>query len=452
MVLYVPAAAPPGAACSRYVEGGPTLSLRDPSGYRLSFVGMLELDPRYGELVRIDPNSEVSEEVLRRIPLGTPVAEGGIDESTLRDLLFRFPGALPVARIDASYAAPVPVCCELSTPAGYVDAVFVNSLGRLTLAEFKLWRNPQARREVIGQVLDYAKEFASWSYEDLQREVSRTLGRKGNVLYELVRSKSADLQEAEFVDNVSRHLARGEFLLLIVGDGIREGVENIVEFVQRYSGLHFTLALVEAALYRDSSDRIIVQPRCLARTEVVQRFVIEGGVAQPPPGDSDEPLSDNEEENLRFWTAVLRDYAFSDVTVEVPEVSKESAIYVKVRHSGFGGWGLSFVGYLYRNNRSMGCYMSCRKGIAQAERVFSEVKAGLDGLRGELGDDLQYWENNAGRPRIGFWRKTQLPFPPDGANEGANEAFEEAVAWMRVRLEGLVSALHPRLQKLLAGK
>lgn len=49
---------------------------------------MPELDPRYGERVRIDPNSEAPEEVLRRIPLGTPAAEGGIDESSLQNLLF----------------------------------------------------------------------------------------------------------------------------------------------------------------------------------------------------------------------------------------------------------------------------------------------------------------------------------------------------------------------------
>ena len=45
--------------------------------------------------------------------------------------------------------------------------MYVNPLGLLILAEHKLWRNPQARREVIGQILDYAKEFASWSYEEL---------------------------------------------------------------------------------------------------------------------------------------------------------------------------------------------------------------------------------------------------------------------------------------------
>ena len=415
---------------------------------------MTDIDQNYGELIRIDPVHEAVPEVLPRIPLGTPAADGGMDESSLRNLLFDFPSALPVSAIDASYADPVPVCRELSTPAGFVDALYVNRLGRLILAEFKLWRNPQARREVIGQILDYAKEFASWSYEDLQREVSRALGRKGNVLYELVRAQNPGVQEADFVDNVSRHLARGEFLLLIIGDGIREGVENIVEFVQRHSGLHFTLALVEAALYRDRSGRIVVHPRCLARTEVVKRFVVEGGVLQPGPGDlaepeSDEALSDYQRENLRFWTAVLHDYTFSDVTVDVPEVTHESVISVKVRHSGFGGWGLSFVGYLYRQQRTIGCYLTYRKGIPQAERVFAQVRAVLDELPRELGDDLMHWADNAGRPRIGFQRETQLPFPPVGAEGVANEAFDEAVAWMRDRLDRLVSTLHPRLQRLL---
>ena len=71
-------------------------------------------------------------------------------------------------------------------PAGYADTLHVNGSGRLTLSEFKLWRNPQARREVIGQILDYAKDLASWGYEDLQRQVSLATGKSGNVLYDLV--------------------------------------------------------------------------------------------------------------------------------------------------------------------------------------------------------------------------------------------------------------------------
>ena len=222
------------------------------------------------------------------------------------------------------------MCRELYTRAGYVDALYVNPLGRLTLAEFKLWRNPQARREVIGQILDYAKELASWRYADLQREVSRTLKRKGNVLYELIREHQPAANEAEFVDNVTRHLKRGEFLLLIVGDGIREDVEDIVGFVQRHSGLHFNLALVEAALFRDSASRLIVQPRLLARTELVRRIVVDDGGGHEIPIDDESPnegLSDQEQENLRFWSAVLREYSFTDVDVEVPTRNKDSIIW-----------------------------------------------------------------------------------------------------------------------------
>ena len=47
---------------------------------------------------------------------------------------------------------------------------------------------------------------------------------KGNVPFELVREQAPGVDEAEFVDNVARHLRRGEFLLLIIGDGIREDV------------------------------------------------------------------------------------------------------------------------------------------------------------------------------------------------------------------------------------
>ena len=406
-------------------------------------------DQTHGDLIRLDRTGRVNEEVLQRIPLGTPVSAGGIDESFLQDLLFRYPRSLPIAAIDAAYSNPVPICRELYTSAGYIDALYINPLGRLILAEFKLWRNPQARREVIGQILDYTKELASWNYEDLQREVSRALKRKGNVPFELVHAQAPGVDEAEFVDNVVRHLRRGEFLLLIIGDGIREGVENIVDFVQRHSGLHFNLALVEAALYRDRDDHVLVQPRVLTRTTVVRRVVVEGRDVPPDETDDDDAaLPEYQQENVRFWTAVLDDYAFSDVTVEVPEVVKDSVLYVKVRHSGFGDWGLSFVAYLYRSESDIGCYLTRRRGIQHAVEAYQEVKDSLDELREDLGG-LLYWEDSAGRPRIGFRRRTSLPFPPD---DGPDGDFGEAVAWMRDCLDSLVSTLHPRLQRLISAQ
>ena len=64
---------------------------------------MTSRDQFYGDLLRVDTDGYATPEVLRRVPLGLGVSSGGVDEATLQDLLFRFPGVLPIAAIDPSY-------------------------------------------------------------------------------------------------------------------------------------------------------------------------------------------------------------------------------------------------------------------------------------------------------------------------------------------------------------
>ncbi|MCE2518999.1 MAG: DUF4268 domain-containing protein [Alphaproteobacteria bacterium] len=392
----------------------------------------------YGPVIAMRPGAGEPAVTLERVKFAARGdTEGSIDEETLRDLLFEHPQALPIAQIDTSYDGLLPVCRELSTPAGFVDALYVNRLGNLTLAEFKLWRNPQARREVIGQILDYAKDLASWDYEDLQREVSRALKRPGNVLWELVANADSTVGEAAFVDNVTRHLRRGEFLMLIVGDGIREGAANIVEFVQRHSGLQFNLALVEAAIWRDGADRLIVQPRVLARTEIVRRHVAGPTSVAASQGEADDdPLSTQEEENLRFWSAVLGGFSFSDATVEAPKPRHDSRIDVL----DAGAKGLWFSAYLQRRDAEMGCYLARYNNTPPAQRMFDEIEGSIGEMRCEFGDDLTSWRNPKGNPRIGFRHGARFL-------KGGDD-FDSAVEWMRERLDRLVSTLRPRLRKM----
>lgn len=109
--------------------------------------------------------------VLERISLGYDSATS-YDENWLQNLLFTHPQSLPIKEIDQSYKNLVPICRELNTPAGPIDVLYATPEGKLVILEAKLWRNPEARRKVVGQILDYAKELSHWSYEDLQREVS----------------------------------------------------------------------------------------------------------------------------------------------------------------------------------------------------------------------------------------------------------------------------------------
>jgi hypothetical protein len=98
---------------------------------------------------------------------------------------------------------------RLVTQAGPIDVLMVTPSGLPILVECKLWRNPKARREVGGQILDYAKELSRWSLSDLQREVSRRLGQQGNSLLEMVRRVDPAIDETAFNDALTANLRRG---------------------------------------------------------------------------------------------------------------------------------------------------------------------------------------------------------------------------------------------------
>ena len=406
----------------------------------------------YGNLIQLKGDL-TDRAVWERLSIGSVGGKGAIDEARLQDILFRHAEVLPLGEIDPAYENPVPVCMELGTRAGPADALYLTPTGKIILAEFKLWRNPEARREVVGQVLDYARVLASWSYDDLVREVRSRTKRSP---YEIVSEACGDVREQLFVDRVARNLKRGEFLLLIIGDGIREGVERIVDYVQEHSGLQFNLALVEAAVFRSGrnvGDDMIIQPRVLAKTELIPRTILVRRTileeTDDDPLEEHEPTP-NEDENERFWTAVLRDYAFDDREVSVPAPARTSGVYVGVKGSGWGDTGLWFDAWIDRGKRQIHVAFRRRKGQRMAERIFDDIVRVLraDLQLQEAGQrevDLPGWEewSLGGRPHLGFRRATEFV---DGTEI---RDFDEAVEWMREHYNRLVSMLHPECRRRL---
>ena len=185
-------------------------------------------------------------ELIRRVPRGEARRE-----HALRDLIYEHPDALPLHDFDPGYGRVFALAREFNIPGvGYVDGLLADERGRLIVVECKLWRNPQARREVVGQILDYARELSRFSYEDLQRQIAIATKGLGNVFYDMARAAGGEIDEAAFVDRVSRDLAGGRLLLLVVGDGIAEGTRRIGEYLQGQPGLAFHFGLIEVAEYR----------------------------------------------------------------------------------------------------------------------------------------------------------------------------------------------------------
>lgn len=201
-------------------------------------------------------------------------ARGRWSEDRLQEFLFEHPTVLPVERIEAFFAPLVPLARELRLDSGRLDLLFANPNGLLTLVECKLWKNEEARRSVIGQLLEYANDMSRLGFTELQEAVARARNEPGFDLVEHMRANSEEIDEAGFVDDVNRNLRLGRFLLLIVGDGIRERVEGVASYLQTNAYLNFTFSLVQMALYDLPGSGLLVQPSILLRTVEIERTVV----------------------------------------------------------------------------------------------------------------------------------------------------------------------------------
>lgn len=213
------------------------------------------------------------------------------DEAWLQDLLHRMPSVIPIEQIEPGFGRLIPLCRELPLTigggrSGALDNIFVTPGGGLVLVEAKLWRNPEARRSVVAQAMEYAAAVFRLTYEELQMAVLRARSsdsEKKASLFEIASAIESSIDESEFVDAISRNLRRGRAVVAIVGDGIREDIAPLAELLQSHAGHRFTFALIELAVYQTPQSAVrVVMPSVLAQTALIERGVVYIDDSQSP--------------------------------------------------------------------------------------------------------------------------------------------------------------------------
>ncbi len=392
----------------------------------------------YGEFMLVArPDSTAARG--RRLPLGNTAEH---NEAWLRDTLLEHPEILPVRDIDVSFGPLIPLCRELRTDAGPLDLAFINPNGRLTLVECKLWKNPEARRKVVAQTLDYASAISRWSYSDLQRQVSQATGRHGNVPFEQVQRAHPGIDEARFVDATARSLETGRFLLLIAGDGIREDVESLAEYINRNTASDFTLGLVEVALYGFDDGALAIQPRVIARTRTIDRmpYLARGNAAPADLSvekgidslDQDSPTraENPKQSEYRAWWAPVIAAGFDDPDQEPAKLYWPNHVRAPLP------WPQTWVtAYRYGGqNGIVGANTAGRNGADQG--MLEHLKPRMDAILSELPTGFEF------RPFSGNEGMTLTIVRPCSDFASDNEMRD----WMAEMLNSLVNVLRPALK------
>ncbi|MBI5772155.1 MAG: DUF4268 domain-containing protein [Verrucomicrobia bacterium] len=386
--------------------------------------------------------------LLESVPLTGASGTSDYDEKWLQNLLYRHPQSLPIREINPSFAALIPICRELQTGVGPLDVLYATPEGRLAVLESKLWRNPEARRKVVGQIFDYAKELSHWTYETLDAKVRDARRREGAAqsLFDVVRSKHSELDEARFYDSVSRSLRRGDMLLLIAGDGIHENVGAITNFIESHGTFHFAFGLIEMAIYRMPDGSHLVQPRVLAHSEVIRRIVVDVRGDKIDEADAESegaelssiPRPDLEEQRKKFfefWQEWLEKYPLDDKSQPIKKPTTWTNQFFDMP-KGSGG-RMSAVAA--DQSGTAGVYLGFpRQPIS--DQIYEALAADKVAINDEIGHAIE-WKRDDEWQGVSIWRKFGDRLLPQHRAEAQN--------WLGDVVNRFVNTFRPRIEASL---
>lgn len=273
------------------------------------------------------------------------------DEAWLQALIHTRPELLPVSDFDEGIGDLIPLGREINTSAGPIDLAFTTRQGQLVVVETKLWKNPEKHRVVVAQVIDYAKEMATWSYDDLNSAViAAARGMKespARSIQDRIAPLFADSKRDfhEFQESLIASLNHGRFLLLIVGDRISPNVAMLSAAIHGAPGLEFQFGLVELQMHPMQADQdwpLLIVPEIVGRTVEETRAVVKVQYEKSQPEVEVVVSADGNEKQAKSKTSL------TNLRAQLPEdMQPVFEHWCEVwREKGyafnFGIWGIGF--------------------------------------------------------------------------------------------------------------
>jgi hypothetical protein len=169
-------------------------------------------------------------------------------EAELEQVICRYPQLLQRGE-DASLSL---VDAQVSLPSGIMDVLLLDSEGLPVAVEVKLGRNPESRRQVVGQLIDYVATLTAYTVDELNAAVGGKLDLKIREISDS-EANAKKLWQA-FGTNLRAGLAR----YVIVLDDVPSDLARIVKFLATRSNLD--IRLVQISKYISNAGQISFVP------------------------------------------------------------------------------------------------------------------------------------------------------------------------------------------------
>ncbi len=194
-----------------------------------------------------------------------------------------------------------------------LDHVFLDQAAIPTIVEVKRSSDTRIRREVVGQMLDYAANAVVYlPVERLRQWYEERLPQDADPAEILAEALGSDLEYEQFWGNVATNLKAGRVRLMFVADHVPPELRRIVEFLGTQMNPAEVLA-VEVPQFEGGAGTKVIVPRVIGRTAEIERKV-SPSTARLKPTDADtffaslasRPTDRAVAERLRQWTVARK--------------------------------------------------------------------------------------------------------------------------------------------------
>ena len=183
------------------------------------------------------------------------------DEATLHRLIQENPQLLPLA---GSPSLTV-LGSEIQLGSGYADILAIESSGRPTIIEVKLGRNPEARRNVVSQVLSYAAFLQGLDVDRLEQgPLRKPLAEAGyESILDAVQAQDQEgtVDPDSFTTSLQGYLDQGNFRLILVLDEVSAELERVVAYLDAITVRALTIDLITLEVYDVKGAKVALPQR-----------------------------------------------------------------------------------------------------------------------------------------------------------------------------------------------
>ena len=183
-----------------------------------------------------------------------PVPDEKELQARIVDILGKDPKALPLA----GQPEITVVGQYVATGSGEADVVAIERSGRPVIIEAKLYKNREARRQMVAQALEYAADLHRLTVREFERDLLGPSLQESS-LADAVGEDDDD--EENFYKELAEHLARGSFRIVFLLDRAHPVLVKLVGYLETITADRIIVDLVTATSYELGQEHIFQTQR-----------------------------------------------------------------------------------------------------------------------------------------------------------------------------------------------